>query len=87
MINLQIYFNNYRAYQSSKIYRDLKLRGAIVKEKQLRILPLESIYTTVDGVWNLSSDQVMMSFVKHYFVVLQYLEIETINYVIEMYLL
>lgn len=36
----------------------MKLRGAIVRDKQLRILPLESIYTTVEGVWNLSSDQV-----------------------------
>ncbi|KAG8313297.1 Bardet-Biedl syndrome 5 protein [Homalodisca vitripennis] len=35
----------------------MKLRGAVVRNKQLRILPLESIYTTVEGVWNLSSDQ------------------------------
>ncbi|XP_054270756.1 Bardet-Biedl syndrome 5 protein homolog [Macrosteles quadrilineatus] len=47
----------HKAYQSSRIYRDMKLRGAVVRDKQLRILPLESIYTTVDGIWNLSSDQ------------------------------
>uniref|UniRef100_A0A1B6DL88 BBSome complex member BBS5 PH domain-containing protein n=2 Tax=Clastoptera arizonana TaxID=38151 RepID=A0A1B6DL88_9HEMI len=47
----------HKAFLSSKIYRELKLRGAVVKDKQLKILPLENIYTTVDGVWNLSSDQ------------------------------
>lgn len=43
------------------MYRDMKLRGAVVRNKQLRILPLESIYTTVEGVWNLSSDQVRVT--------------------------
>lgn len=47
----------HRAYMSSKIYREFKLRGAIIRNKQLRILPLEHVYTTVQGVWNLSSDQ------------------------------
>eukprot|EP01029_Cantina_marsupialis_P014370 TRINITY_DN3173_c0_g1_i1.p1 TRINITY_DN3173_c0_g1~~TRINITY_DN3173_c0_g1_i1.p1 ORF type:complete len:352 (+),score=54.05 TRINITY_DN3173_c0_g1_i1:28-1056(+) len=47
----------YRAYETSKLYRDLKLRGAIVKNKQLLMLPHEQIYNTIDGVWNLSSDQ------------------------------
>lgn len=47
-----------RAYTSSKIYRDMKLRGALVRNKQLKILPSETIYSTVEGVWNLSSDQV-----------------------------
>lgn len=42
---------------SSKLYRELKLRGAVVHYKQLKILPLEQIVTTVHGVWNLSSDQ------------------------------
>lgn len=46
-----------RAYASSRLYRELKMRGAIVQNKQLRILPLEQIYTTQHGVWNLSSDQ------------------------------
>jgi hypothetical protein len=48
-----------RAYTSSKMYRELKLRGAIIHNKQLKILPLEQLYQTVPGVWNLSSDQVM----------------------------
>lgn len=51
----------FRAYVSSRMYRDMKLRGAVVRNKQLRILPLESIYTTVEGVWNLSSDQVRVT--------------------------
>lgn len=46
-----------RAYVSSKMYRELKLRGAIMKNKQLQLLPLEQIVTTENGVWNLSSDQ------------------------------
>ncbi|MPC39044.1 Bardet-Biedl syndrome 5 [Portunus trituberculatus] len=46
------------AYNSSKMYRELKLRGAIIQSKQLRILPQEQIFSRVNGVWNLSSDQV-----------------------------
>nr|CAD7427699.1 unnamed protein product [Timema monikensis] len=48
----------HKAYTSSRMYRELKLRGAIIHSKQLNILPLEQVYTTVNGVWNLSSDQV-----------------------------
>ncbi|CAH1402145.1 unnamed protein product [Nezara viridula] len=47
----------HKAYLSSKPYRELKLRGAVVRHKQLVILPLEHICDVVDGVWNLSSDQ------------------------------
>lgn len=47
----------YRAYDTSRLYRDLKLRAAIVKGKQLVQLPGEEICSRVDGVWNLSSDQ------------------------------
>ena len=73
-----------RAYESSKLYRDLKLRGALILNKQLRLLPLEQVYDKVgsvcqqlnclllilivhssllqiNGVWNLSSDQVNLS--------------------------
>jgi len=45
------------AYESSKLYRELKLRGAVVDNKQLRLLPQEQKYNMVDGVYNLSSDQ------------------------------
>ncbi|XP_064614147.1 Bardet-Biedl syndrome 5 protein-like [Liolophura sinensis] len=47
----------HRAYETSKLYRDLKLRGALIYNKQLRLLPQEQVYNTVNGVWNLSSDQ------------------------------
>lgn len=47
----------YRSYETTKLYRDLKLRGAIIKEKTLIMLPDEDIYNKIDGVWNLSSDQ------------------------------
>lgn len=47
----------FRAYESSKLYRDLKLRGALILNKQLRLLPLEQVYDKINGVWNLSSDQ------------------------------
>ncbi|VDN30876.1 unnamed protein product [Gongylonema pulchrum] len=49
----------HRAYETSKLYRELKMRGAIVNdEHQLRILPQEQQCDRFDGVWNLSSDQV-----------------------------
>lgn len=46
-----------RAYETSKLYRDLKLRGSILKDGELMLLPYEQIFTKVGGVWNLSSDQ------------------------------
>ncbi|KAL3831669.1 hypothetical protein ACJMK2_023392 [Sinanodonta woodiana] len=47
----------HRAYETSKLYRDLKLRGALIQNKTLRLLPQEQVYNKVNGVWNLSSDQ------------------------------
>ncbi|XP_012561842.2 Bardet-Biedl syndrome 5 protein homolog isoform X1 [Hydra vulgaris] len=47
----------FRAYETSKMYRELKLRGALISNKQLCLLPLEQVYNTITGVWNLSSDQ------------------------------
>ena len=47
----------HRAYETTKLYRDLKLRGAIIRDKELILLPLEEIVTKTTGVWNLSSDQ------------------------------
>ena len=48
-----------KAYVSTRLYRDLRLRSAIlsVSSKQLKILQSEQIYNTINGVWNLSSDQ------------------------------
>lgn len=47
----------FRAYNSSKLYRELRLRGAVVHNKRLKMLSLEQVFSTVHGVWNLSSDQ------------------------------
>jgi Bardet-Biedl syndrome 5 protein len=47
----------FKSYETTKLYRDLKLRGAIIKDKQLLMLPDEEVYSKVDGAWNLSSDQ------------------------------
>lgn len=47
----------YRSYSTSKLYRDLKLRGAIIREKELVMLPQEQIYHNIEGIWNLSSEQ------------------------------
>ena len=47
----------YRSYETTRMYRDLKLRGALLRNKQLILLPLEKVYEKVNGVWNLSNDQ------------------------------
>lgn len=48
----------YRAYLSSKMYRDVKLRGGIIRDKGLSLLPLEKVHSALPGVWNLSAEQV-----------------------------
>lgn len=50
-------FAHLRAYSASKLYRDLHLRAALLRNKQLLLLPLEEVCSQVNGVWNLSSDQ------------------------------
>lgn len=50
----------FRAYETSKMYRDLKLRAALIQNRQLRLLPREQVYDKINGVWNLSSDQVLI---------------------------
>ena len=47
----------FRAYDTTRIYRDLKLRAAIIADKQLILLQDEQIYSQITGVWNLSNDQ------------------------------
>ena len=47
----------WKAYDSSRIYRDLKLRCAIIRDQELLLVPKEQVYTKLSGVWNLSSDQ------------------------------
>ncbi|CAH2054098.1 unnamed protein product, partial [Iphiclides podalirius] len=46
----------HKAYAGSRLYRDLKLRSAIIQNKQLKMLPLEKICIHEHGVWNLSSE-------------------------------
>ncbi|XP_050438176.1 Bardet-Biedl syndrome 5 protein homolog isoform X2 [Adelges cooleyi] len=47
----------YKAYNTSRLYRELKLRGAIMRNGRLKLLMLEKMYSTINGVWNLSSEQ------------------------------
>ena len=47
----------FRAYDTTRLYRDLKLRGAIIQDMELKLLPQEQVFSRVQGVWNLSSDQ------------------------------
>ncbi|VDM67957.1 unnamed protein product [Strongylus vulgaris] len=48
----------HRAYETTKLYRELKMRGAILDDSlNLKLLPLEHLVDKVDGVWNLSTDQ------------------------------
>jgi len=46
-----------RSYETTKLYRDLKLRCAIIQDKQLQLLPNEKVFTKYQGVWNLSAEQ------------------------------
>ncbi|CAG0895607.1 unnamed protein product [Darwinula stevensoni] len=47
----------HKAYQSSGMYRELKLRTALFQKKHLRLLPEEQVCSKISGVWNLASDQ------------------------------
>lgn len=46
-----------RSYETTKLYRDLKLRGAIVQDGEIILLPKEQVFNKYTGVWNLSSEQ------------------------------
>ena len=46
-----------KSYNSTKLYRDLKLRSSIIQDKTLMLLPGEQIYSKYNGVWNLSAEQ------------------------------
>ncbi|XP_055702744.1 Bardet-Biedl syndrome 5 protein homolog [Phlebotomus papatasi] len=50
-------FDIYRLYQSSTLYREMKLRSSILHEGSLNVLQMEKVFNTLNGVWNLSSDQ------------------------------
>ncbi|XP_063696029.1 Bardet-Biedl syndrome 5 protein homolog [Culicoides brevitarsis] len=55
--NFGTVFDVYRLYQASPLYRELKLRGAIIQNGQLLVLPQEQVFNSIAGVYNLSSDQ------------------------------
>ena len=47
----------FRAYETTKLYRDLKLRSDdIIRDKTLNLLPHEQVFKHVQGVLNLSSN-------------------------------
>ncbi|KAK0420805.1 hypothetical protein QR680_014900 [Steinernema hermaphroditum] len=47
----------HKAYEESKMFRDLKMRGSFMTEDgQLELLPGEQLVERVEEVWNLSSD-------------------------------
>ena len=50
-------YSVHRAYETTKLYRELKLRSAILDGKELMMLPLEQMFEKIDGVWNLSNEQ------------------------------
>lgn len=43
----------YRAYETSKMYRELKLRSSLLIDKELKLLPQEQLYTKVGRGTNL----------------------------------
>ncbi|CAI8013131.1 Bardet-Biedl syndrome 5 protein homolog [Geodia barretti] len=47
----------HRAYLSSSLYREVAMRGALLADRELRLLPQEQLYNKIGGVWNLSSDK------------------------------
>jgi Bardet-Biedl syndrome 5 protein len=55
-------FEIYKIYQATTLYRELKLRGAILTDGQLNILKQEQVYKQLNGIYNLSSDQVSSLF-------------------------
>jgi len=47
----------HKAYDTSSLFRELKLRGALIYQGQIRLLPKEEVLENINGVWNLSSEQ------------------------------
>ena len=48
----------HRAYETSRTYREVRLRSAAVQAGQLVLLPSEEVKLVIDGAWNLANDQV-----------------------------
>jgi Bardet-Biedl syndrome 5 protein len=51
-----------RSYESTKLFRDFKIRGAIIQDKELIPLPSEQIYHKYPGVWNVTTEQGQVGF-------------------------
>lgn len=43
-------------YEGTKLFRDIRMRGAIIKDKDLELLPTETIVNRYNNVWNLASE-------------------------------
>ncbi|TGZ60287.1 hypothetical protein CRM22_008620 [Opisthorchis felineus] len=54
---LAILLSVYKAYDSSRLYRELRLRACLLENMKLILLPGERMYDELDGVWSLTSDQ------------------------------
>ena len=44
------------SYQTTRLYREVKLRGALFDDKNLKILEDEQLHSKTNGVWNLSGE-------------------------------
>ncbi|KEG10436.1 bardet-Biedl syndrome 5 protein [Trypanosoma grayi] len=47
----------WRAYESSTVYRELRLRSSVIRDGELVLLPEERLFTRQGGVSNVSNDQ------------------------------
>ncbi|KRY08935.1 Bardet-Biedl syndrome 5 -like protein, partial [Trichinella patagoniensis] len=47
----------FRAYETSTLYREVKMRTPIIVRETLKLLPLEEQCKRVEGTWNLYSDE------------------------------
>ena len=52
----------HRAYETSKMYRELKLRSSLLVNKELKLLPQEQLYTKVRGKNVLCNALMIMNF-------------------------
>jgi len=47
----------YRSYDASRIFRELRIQAAIIRDHELTLLSGEEVVSRVKGVWNLSSNR------------------------------
>jgi hypothetical protein len=53
---VSLYNRTRRAYETSTLYRECKLRGSLFRDRVLILLPKEKIFSRFEGVWNVSND-------------------------------